>query len=432
MSSVALNRGLIHTILSNLFLLLRRLPSCAIYNACSIDSDGQAMATVTKRQWTNKSGEHESWMLAFTDANGKRHRKHFKTKREADADRITLEGQVVKGTFRAEAAKTTVADAIKMYVAHLEARHRRDAKVTTTYLATTKAELMNYVAPTPRDDDDRPKGKRAVGFTEGLGTIRLSQLTSSAVGDLRDRLLDVGVSVSTTRRALASLSRALAYAITKDLVAVNAAKGVKVIGRRDEGPQKIVPPSKDALRALLKAADPDFAVRLRFAAASGLRASEQWALRWRHVDLDVGDVTVESRVDIHGVEDTTKSKAGLRTVPLARAVCASLLEWKSRSAHSDDDDLVFPNTTGGHTRHGNMLKRQYGPLLDTIDGATFNWHSLRHFAVSTWIEQGLPPKTIQTYAGHASLAITMDRYGHLFPSSDHRSAMDRIADEVFS
>jgi len=39
---------------------------------------------------------------------------------------------------------------------------------------------------------------------------------------------------------------------------------------------------------------------------------------------------------------------------------------------------------------------------------------------------------VQTFAGHASLQITMDRYGHLFPSDNHRSAMDEIAKGLFA
>ena len=72
-------------------------------------------------------------------------------------------------------------------------------------------------------------------------------------------------------------------------------------------------------------------------------------------------------------------------------------------------------------------EKQTGKSGGPPSAARFNWHALRHFAVSTWIEAGLTPKAVQTFAGHASLAITMDRYGHLFPSEDHRNAMDRIA-----
>jgi len=47
--------------------------------------------------------------------------------------------------------------------------------------------------------------------------------------------------------------------------------------------------------------------------------------------------------------------------------------------------------------------------------------------VSCWIDAGLKPKTVQTFAGHSTLAVAMDRYGHLFKSDDHKLAMDEIA-----
>ena len=91
-----------------------------------------------------------------------------------------------------------------------------------------------------------------------------------------------------------------------------------------------------------------------------------------------------------------------------------------------------------------MVKRKFNPLFDKLakmhkEGPTkhppaperFNWHALRHFAVSLWIEAGLTPKTIQTFAGHSSLQVTMDRYGHLFRSEDHKRAMDAIAKVMF-
>jgi integrase len=61
----------------------------------------------------------------------------------------------------------------------------------------------------------------------------------------------------------------------------------------------------------------------------------------------------------------------------------------------------------------------------------FNWHALKHFAISCWIDAGLSPKTVQTFAGHSSLTVTMDRYGHLFKSEGHTRAMNAIASEMF-
>jgi integrase len=35
----------------------------------------------------------------------------------------------------------------------------------------------------------------------------------------------------------------------------------------------------------------------------------------------------------------------------------------------------------------------------------------------------LPPKMVQQRMGHASIAMTMDMYGHLFPSGDDGSEL---------
>jgi integrase len=56
---------------------------------------------------------------------------------------------------------------------------------------------------------------------------------------------------------------------------------------------------------------------------------------------------------------------------------------------------------------------------------------LRHFAVSCWIEADLKPKRVQTFAGHSSLQVRMDRYGLFFKSED-LAAMDAIAENLFN
>jgi integrase len=45
------------------------------------------------------------------------------------------------------------------------------------------------------------------------------------------------------------------------------------------------------------------------------------------------------------------------------------------------------------------------------------------------IAQGMHPKAISDRLGHSSIAITMDRYGHLFP--DHDEEMMTRLDDVY-
>jgi hypothetical protein len=39
---------------------------------------------------------------------------------------------------------------------------------------------------------------------------------------------------------------------------------------------------------------------------------------------------------------------------------------------------------------------------------------------------------VQTFVGHATLQMTIDSYGHMFPSDVHSKAMDAIAKGLFT
>jgi integrase len=399
--------------------------------------------SVRKRSWKNADGATTvRWIADVMDANGHRERRQFDTRREADAFENTTKSSMRAGTFRGDAAKFTVKDAADQYLTYCGGRRDRKERMTRRNYETMDGHVRNYICRDPQRHEGKTRPARLTDFEGGIGGIKLSQLSSRSVGDFRDSLRNAGVSVVTTRKILGTLQQLLSYAIDRDMVAINVARGVKVIGRRDEGARKIVPPPKEAMRALLSVADPDFRVKLTFAGATGVRAGELHALRWNHLDLAAGEAKIETRVDAYGDEDVTKTSAGMRTIPLAQPLVLMLKEWKLRAKFKKPTDLVFPNKRGWYTGHDNMVKRKFLPLFDRLEQrhkqerlntpvpTRFNWHALRHFAISSWIDAGLSPKTVQTFAGHSSLQVTMDRYGHLFRSEDHKKAMDAIASEM--
>jgi integrase len=347
----------------------------------------------------------------LTDSRGGRQRKHFANKKAADAFRISVEGRLQAGTHRTDADKLTMTQVCKDFLRYCSGRHERDERMTRKMLAVYRGHINNHML--------HPE--------YGVGALKFSQLTARTIRDFRDRLRGAKVSVSTTRKVLATLHSILEFAISQDWTATNAARGVKVIGPRGEGSKKVTPPSKDGLRAIIDAADYAMRLMILFAVSTGARAGEQWAAQWKDVDLDKCEFHISRRVDAYGDAGAPKTKAGVRTVPLSAQLASRLKEWRVRSQYSKSSDLIFPNKRGGYIGHDNVVKRQFAPLFEVTKAARFNWHGLRHFAVSTWIEAGLAPKTVQTFAGHASLQVTMDRYGHLFPSDDHKRAMDQIA-----
>ena len=119
----------------------------------------------------------------------------------------------------------------------------------------------------------------------------------------------------------------------------------------------------------------------------------------------------------------------------------ALKEWKLACPQSEHD-LVFPNGRGNVESYANIRNRGFVPLLEACDlmvhaGETddgdpilkprYGFHVLRHAAASLFIEQGWSPKRVQTIMGHATITMTMDTYGHLFPDPEgDRDAMAQI------
>jgi integrase len=361
------------------------------------------MAAIRKRTWKNADGvESTRWFVDIRDGNGGRERKQFDSRKEADAYRVATENQMRAGTFRGKASTFTVKDAAVRFLEHCEGRRQRGERMTRQNYKTMDGHIGNYICRDPKRHEGKLRPSRLKEFDGGIGYVKLSQLTTRSVSDFRDRLRDAGVGVVTTRKILSTLQQLLSHAVERDMIGINVARGVKVIGRRDEGARKIVPPTKEDMRALLAVADADFRVKLAFASATGVRAGELHALRWQHIDFAKGEVKVETRVDAYGEEDVTKTAAGMRTIPLAHPLILMLKEWKLRTKRKKADELVFPNKRGWYTGHDNMIKRKFLPLFDMLAEkhradptdypeapARFNWHALRHFAVSCWIEAGL-------------------------------------------
>jgi len=404
------------------------------------------MATIRKRQYIKRNGAVTTrWTVDFYNLEGKRDREDFEDRKAAAAFRIEIEDQLRKGTYRAQAAKTTVKEVAELFLKHCRERMERRERMTRRNLQVYEGYIRNYICPDLAwhcQKHAAPHHQFAF-FDKGIGGKTLAQLTVGTVVKFRDDLRSFGVSVPTTRKIIAMLQVMLGYAINLDLMAVNPARDVEVIGRRDEGAKQIIPPDKDVMRQLIALAAENFQVILIFAAATGVRAGELHALRWKHINFARREVKIETRVDPFGNEDVPKTAAGVRVIPLGDPVLMALKAWRLRSSHKGQNDLVFANTLGSYMNHDDMVKRKFQPLFGKLAATwkeerrnelldVFTWHALRHFAISCWIDAGLRPKTIQTFAGHSSLQVTMDRYGHLFRSDDHTRAMDAIASEIYA
>jgi len=207
--------------------------------------------------------------------------------------------------------------------------------------------------------------------------------------------------------------------------------------RRQKGKLKVGVdiPTPDEIKRILNAASGQLRPLLMTAIFTGLRASELRGLCWDDIDLKRAELHVRQRADRYGVIGKPKSETAERTIPLGPLVRTALREWKLACPRGEAG-LVFPNGVGRIESHANIINRILIPLLraagvtdDDGEAKYTGLHALRHFYASWCINRRadggleLPAKVVQERLGHASIVMTLDRYGHLFPRGDDGTEM---------
>lgn len=188
--------------------------------------------------------------------------------------------------------------------------------------------------------------------------------------------------------------------------------------------------TSDEVLTLAGTIDPRYRVFVLLGGFGGLRLGEMLGLRWGRVDLLRRRVHVaETLVDIAGHLSfgPPKTKAAVRSVPLPRFVADELAGLAT--ANVDAEQLVFQSPEGAPVRATLFRRRFWAPAVSIAELSPLRIHDLRHTAVSLWIADGANPKQIAVMAGHTSVSVVLDRYGHLYPQQDDE-LMDRLERRV--
>ena len=250
------------------------------------------------------------------------------------------------------------------------------------------------------------------------------------------------------KKVMVSLGSLLADALERGNVARNVVREMRHrrgaadhrAEKRAKGKLKVGVdiPSPDEIRRVIAGLDGRWRPLLLTAIFTGLRASELRGLTWDAVDLGGAKIHVYQRADRFKALGKPKSEAGERDVPLPPIVVNTLKEWRLAGTKSKAG-LVFPDLKGEPQAHrpivfdgfmpaqvrGGVTVEITGTDGDAVKVAKYSGlHALRHFYASWCINRRadggleLPAKMVQQRLGHSSITLTLDVYGHLFPSDD--------------
>jgi integrase len=188
------------------------------------------------------------------------------------------------------------------------------------------------------------------------------------------------------------------------------------------------------LATFLKAVEDDELYPLfRLAALTGLRRGEVCALRWAEVDLDKGQIHVRRQLTVVNgqprMEEHPKSDHGRRTVDIDAATVA--ITRRHRTAQLErrmivgagwrDGDLVFCGAVG-EWLHPEYVTKAFFRRARAVGLPAIRFHDLRHTHCAALIAANRNPREISRRLGHATVAFTLDRYGHLLPEAGAEAA----------
>lgn len=257
------------------------------------------------------------------------------------------------------------------------------------------------------------------------GDVPLSAVSNSDVRAWVAGLLASGMSASSTRKAVYVLRRILSAAVADRRLPYNPADDVPlpsdVTGEQQFLTADQVDDLADAMAGVLDGEGARYRALVLVAAFGGLRFGELGAVRRRRVDVLRARVEVaETLSDVAGELSfvTPKSKRSRRTVPLPRSVATELDKHMASYTAADADALVFTTTAGTPVRRTGFRRSWWQPAVEAAKLEPLKFHELRHTYVSLLIDAGANPKEVSRWAGHSSVAFTLDRYGHLYEDRD--------------
>lgn len=268
-----------------------------------------------------------------------------------------------------------------------------------------------------------------------LGHIPLNKVSPFDVQHFYDDRAAAGLSASRIRQIHTVLHQALDQAVRWQLVLRNACDGtiVPTPARGEHGTWWDIQ-AADVFLART-AADEDAAL-WRIALHTGMRQGELIGLRWQDIDLDARILTVQQTMkrtaDGSKVTGYPKTSHSRRAIPLRRSDVAPVRDHRRRQlerrlalgAAWQDHGLVFDSGDGGYCVDSTMY-RHFVRATARAGLPRIRFHDLRHSAFSNMLQQGMSLFDVSRIAGHSSIAITADLYGHV-TVDNLREAIDRL------
>lgn len=298
-----------------------------------------------------------------------------------------------------------------------------------------------------KDKSIRPNTKREYthiynkNISPYLGGRKINSLVKSDIQQLIDIAYDSNYKYERQSKIKVILTDMLERALEDDLIIKNPVKGVKLRSDKEIKAKALTLSEQETFFEYCKNTFYDNLFNI--AVNTGLRPGELFALTLGDIDFEENTINVDktlvyqqyltdTRKEFH--LEAPKTKQSYRKVPM-NSVCKEYLlrqiELKkivSQKRPKEQNSYLFVskfNTPLNSQMYSDAIRaiiKQIN-LTRSFDDEfeIFSGHTLRHTFATRCIENGIQPKVVQAYLGHATLKMTMDLYVHV---TDDKAAED--------
>jgi integrase len=277
-----------------------------------------------------------------------------------------------------------------------------------------------------------------------FGDSALSAITRPQLKAWTATLLQSGLDFDTVLNALLTFSGILSEAVEDGLIPVNPAlRSGKILKRPktldEAGDLEIFTPEEEhAVLTVARNDKDDHPIRLPVAMVffrTGMRAGEVMGLN--RIDLDFRSRRIHVRRNWTQGRLLTPKSGKSRHIDMSNGLADTLKEWialqdlEAAAIGLPSPEILFPGNIGGTRREpyfmaeNHLRYKVWFPLLSKAQVRRLGPHAARHTFASRLISNGENLKYVSEQMGHASIAITVDIYGHLIPGGN-RQAVDRL------
>ena len=268
-----------------------------------------------------------------------------------------------------------------------------------------------------------------------IGSQQLKNITLLGLQEHFNSLIRKDGSMFSIRKLRGVLEEMYEFAIVDEYIKTNIVKKITLPKEQPhkETPYLTIEQQKKFTEFLINnCKNRVFVCLICFVLETGLRIGEVAGLTWDNINFKDKTIAVEKQILYTQYNSkyeikvgTTKTQAGIRTIPMTNRCADVLHQMEVLSKHQkmtidgQDYDFIFKNKNNNvfcASRLRLLLSKQvkrFNKLNPTEPITHLTMHGLRHSVCTKMIKSGMELSAVQKIMGHSSIQVTLNVYNHI-------------------